>query len=569
MKEKSVKIIGLSVNQKFGILNACNLQFDDKNRIVKVKGAVGEGKTTLQKSLQLGTQGSKTLVDKNLYGEIDIETQLLDGDIPVFVGCKSSKEGKLLYTLYTKDNTGKKVKEPVIDGVKATPSKYLEMLQTELTWKMDELTSENPNVQKKILLKLYQHKLKENGVIFDRKNPDYKNTILHQIEVAEGKRDVADAIRKQNGGIADDLKARGYDVNRPDTLPVRINIDELKSSLQKITTDFEVEKAGASNKKIQKLQDLKNKASELTNECLRFNQKTKEDYHTLKKKQETNVFKWEEENSAKEQKINRVGELLLDLKLLGYAGNEVKEWMKTLPQPQPEDTKPTINVKEPLYIEFDENNKIIINDFVKEIEPVAKIIELKREYIEISEQEIVIDDTSYLQNKKQIESEIEQSEFTNRICDAVDSFFNWQSINSEVVQLKQKYIKLLSKIDTGVEGLTIVPKENDIFLMYDGSYDTKYFNNPEKEPRKLSSYSGTQKPVICLLIQNYLLNQKPKSMRYMYIDNVPMDLKTITLLENMSKELNLRIFLNITGDFEQNNLTDGEILIEGGEVFFN
>ena len=97
MEQKKVNIIGLSVNQQIGILQACKLEFNKDNRLNTVKGGVGEGKTTLQKSLQLGTQGSKTLVDKQLYGEINTEVQLLDGDTKIWVGCKSDKKGKLIY----------------------------------------------------------------------------------------------------------------------------------------------------------------------------------------------------------------------------------------------------------------------------------------------------------------------------------------------------------------------------------------------------------------------------------------------------------------------------------------
>ena len=57
-------------------------------------------------------------------------------------------------------------------------------------------------------------------------------------------------------------------------------------------------------------------------------------------------------------------------------------------------------------------------------------------------------------------------------------------------------------------------------------------------------------------------------MRYLWIDNVPIDKKTKTLLDKMGKDLNLTIIVNITGDFSKNSLENGEILIEGGEVFF-
>ena len=48
---KEVKIIGLKLNQKMGILQSCALQFDPNNKLIAIKGEVGSGKTTLQKSL--------------------------------------------------------------------------------------------------------------------------------------------------------------------------------------------------------------------------------------------------------------------------------------------------------------------------------------------------------------------------------------------------------------------------------------------------------------------------------------------------------------------------------------
>ena len=162
--QKEVKIIGLNLNQNLGILNACEIKFDENNNMIIVKGRVGDGKSTLQKGLQLGVAGSKTLKDNNLYGDIDLESQLLDGDKKIYVGCKS-KNGKLEYILYERDENGKKVLNPVIDGIKATPASYLELLQTELTWEMDKLTSENPTVQKSILLKLYQREEKDTHCI--------------------------------------------------------------------------------------------------------------------------------------------------------------------------------------------------------------------------------------------------------------------------------------------------------------------------------------------------------------------------------------------------------------------
>ena len=112
-------------------------------------------------------------------------------------------------------------------------------------------------------------------------------------------------------------------------------------------------------------------------------------------------------------------------------------------------------------------------------------------------------------------------------------------------------------------------EDGKIYLVYNGEYDTKYFNNPEKEFRKISSYSGTQKALITLLVQASLLNKKHKAMRYLWLDETPIDNKTRNLLEVMGEKLNVTIFVSITGDFERKELQQGEIFIEGGEVFFN
>src|SRR5690606_31763366 len=169
----------------------------------------------------------------------------------------------------------------------------------------------------------------------------------------------------------------------------------------------------------------------------------------------------------------------------------------------------------------------------------------------------------------------------NKITEAVEAYQNWKEQNKVVSELNKEYFLKLTEIETGVKGLKITPeyktnekgeKEavgNDIFLMYDGSYDPKYFANPKGELRKLSSYSDTQKPMICLLIQNYLLRKKAKTMPYLWIDQVPLDNKTIELLKKMSEELNLWLFVNWTGDFDREGLQAGEILIENGEIFFN
>ena len=260
MEQKEVKIIALKVNEQFGILQSFECEFDSKDNLIVIKGEVGSGKTTLRKSLNLGTYGSETLKDdKQLYGKIDQEVQLLDGDTPIYVGCKSDKKGKLVYVIYTKDDEGKIVKDPVVDGVKLTPSVYLKSLQTALTWRMEELTSENTTVQKKLLLELYKSDLAKAGVIFDKSAEGYSESILGRIEIAEMERGQADYERKTNGGFAKHLEPQGIYMDKPETLPSRKDLEGLEKEKAKLGYDLE----NVGGQKEQSLKEISVKADEV------------------------------------------------------------------------------------------------------------------------------------------------------------------------------------------------------------------------------------------------------------------------------------------------------------------
>lgn len=564
---KNVQIIGLSVNNDIGIIKAHELKFDKEKKLLVFKGSVGQGKTTEQKILQLGTQGSKSLTDKNLYGDINTETQLLDGDVNLWVGCRSLK-GKLSYSLYTKDNNGNIILNPVIDGVKATPAKYLEALQTELTWNMDKLTSETSVVQRDILLKLYQHEFIRLGVIFDKKNPSYNNSILHKIDLAEEKRNQYDAKRKELGGIKEDLKNKGFDVERPETIPVFKDISEIDNKIKEIEKQITIKETEAKSSKENKLLKIKGEGVDLVNKCMAYNTELKSDYEkklSLKNEAQEIEFNKKTYLGTAKESLLRLFELEAITKdFFDYVTKSIEE-------------KVVINeineIPKPNYIIIKDNKveSINPNEFEGEAkELVNKTLETKSLYMTI------FDSPPEKINLDGYKEDIEHHEQTklnyleqNKIYNAAQSYYDWKKADDNVAELKREYVSMLADINTGVEGLKITVENDDIFLMYDGSYDPAYFSNENKELRKVSSYSGTQKPVICLLIQNYLLSRKAKAMRYMYIDNVPIDKKTIDLLENIGKELNLTVFLNITGDFDKETLKDGEILIEGGEVFFN
>jgi hypothetical protein len=568
MEQQSVKIIGLKINEQMGILQSCELQFDPNNNLIAFKGGVGAGKTTIQKALMLGTQGSETLKDdKQLYGTIDEEVQLIDGAHKIFIGCKSNAKGGLDYVLYTKDVNGKKIKDPVIDGVKQTPATYLKNLQTELTWRMDELMSENQTVQRKILLELYRSELAGLGVVYDKKSPLYSDSILGRIEAAEQHRSHCDFLRKQVGGFQNQLDELGIDLNNPLTIPTRTDIKHLEAKRNKLQYDID----NFAQTKQSNLQAIKNQADSIILEIKQFNSEVEKqnskilaDYNTSK-----SVF---------DSNIDKLFNLMQNVDALTADGNYTLEDASHIKVAlkekfiNVEPTKPAVNK----LIQFDENGKAITKP--EEIEDIRAVDMLNRLHIKKIEYAALLnspqESTEALEKElKEVVDEIILANEINKRCDMVDAYENWHAANAKVIELKNEYASLLKQINTGVDGLLIhVDKEDSdlsIYLTYNGSYDVDYFANPNKEERKLSSYSGTQKPLICLLLQNYLLSKKPKAMRYLFIDNVPIDKKTKNLLNRMGDELGVVIIVNITGDFTKETLSAGEILIEGGEIFFS
>jgi len=578
MVQKQVKIIGFSINEQFGALKATNLTFDTENRLTFIKGEVGAGKTTMNRGLRLVTQGSEVLEDKSLYGDnIDLAIQLLDGETSVYIGCKSKPDGGLDYVLYTIDAQGKKIKTPVIDGVKATPAAYLKRLQTALTWRLPELTSENSVTQRNILLELYRPELEARGVIFDKSHPNYVGGIIDKIEKAKQRRDYLDGKRKEVGGIADDLSKKGIDyTNRLTT-----------KDLAKIVTDIagvnaEITLASTSGKQQResKLNSLKAEGLEAGNRIRVENDKIKE-YNS---KVRQNLENWQKEY---DKTVSDVQDVINALGKLNFAEGVFDMFVhhlrndSTIYPVAPEKTElPEVqyNVKQqvissPEDFDFLED-KTLMNE-------ISIYREIASKYTEVSNQPDNVVDTTELQNKlKTLQMSEASIREHNEIAIAVNAFHDWRESNDEVKDIKKDYFMKLTEINTGVEGLFISPefivdatgekiaKDNDIYLMYDGSYDPEYFHNPKKELRKLSSYSDTQKPMIVLLVQRFLLSKKSKALPYLWIDQVPIDNKTRLLLDRMADELDLWLFVNWTGDFEKSALESNEILIEGGEIFF-
>lgn len=553
MEQKEVKIVGLSISEDFGGVKAVELGFDIKNRLTIIKGEVGSGKTTLNRAMRLTTQGSGTLKDKSLYGDIDITTELDDNGLSIFVGCKTIKD-ELTYFLYSVDKDGKKVKDVVVDGVRATPASYLKSLQTALTWRLDELTSESATTQRNILLELYSQELEKQGVIFDKNHPKYVGSIIDRIEKVKATRNHLDMKRKEVGGIADDLQKKGIKFN---DRKAQIDLTPQETKVSKLEAQIVLAKENVEQAKTNKLNELKAAGSQINIDLHLANDKIKDDNKDIERQTST---------------IIKIKAHLMGLELSEEIRNNISEIIEK-----------NVTVLNPHKTELKFNSKGSCKSKPKDFE--GEIKTLLKKYKNISNEYRTIKGGDAALNTEKLEGKLkdaniilETAKSANKEAEAINAFHDWRDANDVVNGIKKDYYLKLTEIDTGVKGLHITPefttdengdkiaKDNNIYLMYNGSYDTKYFHNEDKVLRKLSSYSGTQKPMICLLIQNYLLSKKPKILPYLWIDDVPLDVKTRKLLKKMAKELDLWLFVNWTGDFDKKQLKTGEILLQNGNV---
>ena len=80
------------------------------------------------------------------------------------------EDGKLSSSVYIKDKDGKKCATPVINGTKFTAAALRDHLKTELTFGVEAFISEDPRIQFDFMTKVYKERLKEKGIVFDKRS---------------------------------------------------------------------------------------------------------------------------------------------------------------------------------------------------------------------------------------------------------------------------------------------------------------------------------------------------------------------------------------------------------------
>lgn len=563
------KLISLLLNNQFGVLKAQEVEFVDADGLIEVKAPVGQGKTTLKNAAETAiSAGNQQILpfDGSKFKDIDVEVRLTYGDTPVFLRTYTDKKGDLTSIAYIKDNDGKVCKDPVIGGKKLTAAALRDALRTDLTFGIDDFLSENPRTHLDFMMRIYSHKLKEMGVVFDTKSPAYKDSILWRLEQAKMDRQNKHIIRRGLNAFKEAFDTEGM---AEDNVLALIDIKELEykknvqiSAIQSRKESWQKEWYTSQNRQKDELQrqidEITLQASQLTAKVTAYNatiENQKKDYD------------------------NKIGELFHAasiLELYGYDNvPDVKAWIDAIKEPNfaaipfSEDGK--INFAA-IDEEFTKNADIEILQILSNIKALreklapiwtAKETLAKEELPEYINQEPFVD----------YDNQIVRALESNKIAQRWAAFYDWQEADETVKSIWREYCEMYARIDLGVAGLSIQivgdEEKSEIRTMYNGEHNPEFFGNLQKEYRLLTQYSQTQRPVIAILMQIYLLEEKLKKnedgLRLMWIE-CPIDRKTRDLLLDIQRKYNLTIIVGVTGDFTVEGLKPGEFLIEGGEL---
>lgn len=558
------KLISLSLNNSFGVLKAQSVEFVETGNLVEIKAPVGAGKTTLKQATETAiSAGNQQMIpfDTQKFKEVDVEVKLTYGDTPVYLRTYSNKKGDITSVAYIKDSTGKKANDPVINGKKLTAAALRDALRTDLTFGIDDFLSENPRTHFDFMMKIYSHKLKEMGVIFDTKSPAYKDSILWRLEQAKMDRQNKHIIRRGLNAFKEAFEAEGMS---EDNVPSLISITELESKKLAQSAAIQYRKDAwqkawyeeQSKKKDElqaKIDEITTKASGLTAKLTAYNATIESNIESFERDKGEAIGAYNILEGLKYPKIK-----------------DLKDWIDSLETPSSEKIPFTDGKVNPEAFEMKWEKGItdILNQLRslrQDLNPIwtKKESLSKTEFPEYTDTEPVID----------YDSQIVTACTSNKIAERWGAFYDWQEADELVKTIWREYCEMFTKIDLGVPGLSIQvvgdEEKSEIRTMYNGIHNPEFFGNPSKEHRLLTQYSQTQRPIIAILMQIYLLQEKlgknEDGLRLMWIE-CPIDKKTRDLLLEIQQKYNLIIVVGVTGDYTVEGLKPGEFLIENGEL---
>lgn len=586
--QKQITLIGLRVDN-YRILKSVLLTPDVlSQRVTRVTGDIGQGKSTLLDALKIGLNGTDAIAKKDgLEKGFVAEVQLMDGEHKLFMGAKVTEyqrgenkgEPKFETYLYEKDPDGKPF-QPIIDGRAATAADYSKMLTTELVFNMPMLFSSNATEHRKLIEKLFADELSKLGVA----------SVVEKINSTRAVRDNRRSICDANGSFLDSFKEEGWGL---EDLQALSSVD-VKTLSEKITA-LEVEKGVAKTSVEDKNNLAESKAQEERTAQL---QKIKDDAAKVVGKIRVVTTALETEYDVKKKSFEKLNEELVNAQLeYGYvidrisgcsffeSGKQTEINHLVLEQYKKftsnEIYKGLIAPVLPILIQIDEMGIPVIPESPDKAysELITERTELLKKYQELHATplaftKIELGDTTEIDEKiKKATLTRDAGLTTNRIYERFGQWNNWMEAKSEYDGYVNELRRLYAGINTGVEGLVITPIESgksvEIWLQYDGAYNPEFFGNDKRELRWLFDYSETQRAMIGVMLQAARLDLKEKCLRLCVLDSVPLTRLGVEVMTKICDEKDVQLITSYTDDhYDLENLEDNEIVVENGCVFF-
>jgi hypothetical protein len=585
MQQKQVNLIGLRVHNN-NIIQAAELTPDIlQKRLVLVTGSIGNGKSSLLNAAKIATSGTDAIKKSDTLPQGFVaEALLIDGEVPIYIGVKTGTyqrgekagETKLETYLYTKDANGKSV-QPIIDGVAWTAAQYWKALTTELTYSLNDLFSENQSTHRKLIEKLFKPELEALKA----------DEVMARIVEARKERDAARTLCQANGAFMERFEDEGYNENTL-SLIYKVDIEKLDRQIR----DAEIEKDRMLNapeaeyrlactqvdqNRTNQLQKIKDEGVAIKEKIAKFEADSYADYtHLLDTYNETieSRKKITDEYRELRQKVaDFIGYYTINEKrneqgqVFAYAGDERQQViMKGLDE--------QFKLKLVMYPALEKPQQKPVPQEMLDAYRAKQEEYLKLQNTPISYPERTAPDTTAIDKRiAELQSEKLSAEKTNSIYTRYQLWRNWIDAKGKYEKEIDTLRKLYASIDTGVEGMKIVPRDTEsgrveVWVMYNGQYDPAYFGNPKQELRFMFDYSSFQRTIIGLMLQAARLNLKPRALRLAFIDDVAFTPKDIDVLADIAEKLDLKLITAWTYEADKENLIEGQVLVEGGEIFF-
>lgn len=585
--QKQVHIIGLHAEGYKAIQTVLLTPDLFSEKLVRVTGEIGNGKSSLMELLQIALSGTDAIAKKDaLKSGFLSEVQILDGDHKLFMGARvrdierGENKGtpKFETFLYEKDNDGKPF-TPVIDGRKATAGDYMNMLHTDITFNMPVLFSNNQTEHRKLLEGLFKNELQKLGI----------EAVIERIEAAKKRQDNARAICDANGAFRSTFEEEGWNIDdlallqQIDIEKVRQQITDKEIEKDRILRSSENEKELAKTKlqseKDAALREIQVEIQKITEQIRELNEKKTAEYGKLKDVSD----KWQAQRSRISEVFDVANNQIESFPIEETAKEAIRKIVSGQKAKQilALGEEPTVP-EQPRIVQIITSIPQIETPFDDEYKPfVQSRLALLKKYREKQAEEVVLpeisitDTTAIDEAITALKVKRDSAEKNNKM---VARYGYWQTwIEAKGVYEKEidTLRKLYGKVNTGVPGLIISPEATgsgriEIWLKYDGQYDAGFFGNETGEHRFLFEYSNFQRSIIGLLLQASRLNLKSKALRMAFIDDISVTKKSIEMIERVCDEFDLKLWTSYAkDDYDLDNIPDGEIIVEGGTVFFN